>query len=211
MFEIFKLIYLHFAVKIYELFQQMRVVKSFYHDTVFKAADQALLKGLNPYRIKAAFPYGETPLCSLKQIADRFGLSSSDKVVDLGCGRGRGILFLSHFYGCLAHGVDQVPTFIQKARSAAQNFPRISYSCADLRTFDFSKATFVFFYGTSFSDRFIDDLVRSLKALPSKSKIVSVSAPLPHYLVIDQCTVSFPWGRGEVFLQVQAYTIPINY
>lgn len=126
-----------------------------------------------------------------------------DKVVDLGCGRGRGVLFLSHFYGCRAYGVDRIPAFIQKACLATQHLPRISYIYGDLRDFDFSKATFVFFYGTTFSEPFIDELVLALRALPPQSKIVSVSAPLSHYPIIDECIVSFPWGQGEVFLQIK--------
>ncbi len=98
--EACELFYLHFAVKGYEWFQQRCVRKQFYQDPHYKALDQALLKGPNPYRVKEAFPYGETPLCSLKKIADRCGLKASDKVVDLGCGRGRGVFFLAQHYGC---------------------------------------------------------------------------------------------------------------
>src|SRR5579872_1957069 len=79
--EVFELFYLHFAVRGYEWLEQRRVRKQFYQDPHYKALDQALLKGPNPYRVKEAFPYGETPLCSLKKIADRFGLKASDKVV----------------------------------------------------------------------------------------------------------------------------------
>lgn len=201
--EIAELVYLHFAVKIYEWIQQRRVVKLFYHEPIFKACDKALLKGENPYRIQEAFPYGETPLCSLKQIADKFELNSNDRVVDLGCGRGRGVFFLSQFYGCRVHGIDKVASFINKAKAVAaeQRLPRITFSWGDLRNYDFSQATFVFFYGTTFSDSFLDELSVALQAFPKQGKIVTVSAPLSGYPVLDQCSVSFPWGKGEVFLQ----------
>jgi SAM-dependent methyltransferase len=203
--EAIELFYLHFAVKIYELVQQRRVAKRFYQDPIFKACDKALRQGPSPYRIKAAFPYGETPLCSLKQIADRFGLGPSDCVVDLGCGRGRAVFFLSQLYGCKAHGIDLIAPFIDKATAIATHhlLSNVSFSCGDLRLYDFSKATFVFFYGTTFPEAFLNDLSVALESLPQGGKIVSVSAPLPNYPVVDQCVVSFPWGRGEIFLQIK--------
>lgn len=201
MIEFFKLFYLHFAVKIYEWFEQRRVRRLFYHHLAFKVLDRLLLKGPNPYRIKEAFPYGETPLCSLKKIADRCGLQKQDKVVDLGCGRGRGVFFLSHFYGCEAVGVDQIPDFIQRASDLADT-PKVSFLCQDMRKFDFSQASFVFFYGTTFSEEFVQELAQSMQALPKGSKIVTISAPLEGFKMIDQFSVSFNWGFGEVYLHL---------
>jgi SAM-dependent methyltransferase len=202
--EACELFYLHFAVRGYEWLQQRRVRKQFYQDPHYKALDQALLKGPNPYRIKEAFPYGETPLCSLKKIADRFGLKSSDKVVDLGCGRGRGVFFLAQHYGCEVAGIDMIGPFIETACHLAKECQglKVSFSCGDMRQFDFSQATFVFFYGTTFSDAFVDELKIAMKALPKGSKIVTVSYPLEGLEVIDQFVVSFPWGSGDVCLHL---------
>lgn len=193
---------MHFAVRGYEWLEQRRVRQHFYQDPLYKALDRALLKGPNPYRIKEAFPYGETPLCSLKKIADRFGLKSSDKVVDLGCGRGRGAFFLAQHYGCQVTGVDIVESFIQRAQSIESQELRVSFVCGDMRKFDFSQATFVFFYGTTFSDEFVEELKQAMQALPKGSKIVTVSYPLEGLEVIDQFLVSFPWGFGEVYLHL---------
>ena len=193
---------MHFAVRGYEWLEQRRVRKLFYQDPLYKALDQALLKGPNPYRIKEAFPYGETPLCSLKKIADRFGLKSSDKVVDLGCGRGRGAFFLAHHYDCEVLGIDIIEPFIQRAQSIESQELKVSFLCRDMRKFDFSQATFVFFYGTTFSDEFVEELKQAMQALPKGSKIVTVSYPLEGLELIDQFLVSFPWGFGEVYLHL---------
>ena len=202
--EACELFYLHFSVKIYEGFEQRRVRKQFYPDAQFKALDQSLLKGPNPYRIPGAFPYGETPLCSLKKIADRCGLQKRDKLVDLGCGRGRGVFFLSHFYGCEAIGVDQIQPFMERACHLAETFrtPRVSFLCKDMRKFDFSQATFVFFYGTTFSEEFIQELIQEMRALPKGSKIAAVSTPLEGFKIVDQFRVSFNWGFGDVYLHL---------
>jgi SAM-dependent methyltransferase len=202
--EFFELFYLHFAVKGYEWLQQKRVRKLFYQDPRYKAVDQAILRGPNPYRLKEAFPYGETPLSSLKQIADRCGLKPEDRVVDLGCGRGRGVFFLSHHYRCQATGIDMIKPFIERARHLAEEHqvPGVSFSCGDMRKFDFSQATFVFFYGTTFSEKFVQHLQAAMKALPQGSKIVTVSSPLEGLQLADQFSVSFPWGSGEIYLHL---------
>ena len=202
--EACELFYLHFAVKGYEWLQQRRVRKLFYQDLQYSALDQALLRGPNPYHVKEAFPYGETPLYSLKKIADRFGLKESDKVVDLGCGRGRGVFFLSQHYGCEVAGIDMVWSFIERANRLAKECQelKVSFACGDMRKFDFREATFVFFYGTTFSDEFIEELKQAMKALPKRSKIVTVSYPLEGLEVVDQFSVSFPWGYGEVYLHL---------
>lgn len=202
--EAFELFYLYFAVKGYEWLEQRRVRKLFYQDPQFQTLDKALLKGLNPYRLKEAFPYGETPLCSLKQIADRCELTQEDRVIDLGCGRGRGVFFLAHHYGCQVLGIDKMKEFIDQAHLLKQEYQvqNASFLCDDLRNYDFSRATCVFFYGTTFSEEFVSQLSNALKALPSGAKIVTVSYPLEGLELKDQFSVSFPWGPGEVYLQL---------
>ena len=202
--EACELFYLHFAVRGYEWLQQRRVRKQFYQDPLYKALDQTLIKGPNPYRVKEAFPYGETPLCSLQKIAERFGLKSTDKVVDLGCGRGRGVFFLAQHYGCEVTGIDMVQPFIERAERLAKECQRlkVSFVWGDMRKFDFSQASFVFFYGTTFSDAFVEELKQAMKALPKGSKVVTVSYPLEGLELIDQFLVSFAWGFGEVYLHL---------
>jgi SAM-dependent methyltransferase len=196
--EACELFYLHFAVKGYEWVEQRRVRKLFYHNPCYRALDIALLKGPNPYRLKEAFPYGETPLTSLKQIADRFGLKSEDRVVDLGCGRGRGVFFLAEHYGCQVQGIDKMASFIERAEKLKRDhrIQNAAFICGDMREFDCSGATFVFFYGTTFSEEFVREL-----RFPRGAKIVTVSYPLEGFEVRDRFTVSFPWGVGDVYLQ----------
>jgi SAM-dependent methyltransferase len=202
--ESFELFYLHFAVKIYEWIQQRRVKRLFYADHRYRALDRELLRGLNPYRFEEAFPYGETPLYSLKQIADRCGLKKEDKVFDLGCGRGRGAFFLAHHFGCEVCGVDLIRPFIRQAESLKRTYrvPNASFKCEDIRKTDLSSATFVFYYGSASTVGFVEELTEAFKTLPSGCKIVTVSYPLEGFKVLDQFSVSFPWGIGDVFLNV---------
>jgi len=198
-----KTVYLHFAVKIYEWLQQRRVKKRFYQNPIFRQLDQELIRGPNPYRIKEAFPYGETPLFSLKQIADLCNLTADDCVIDLGCGRGRGVFFLADHYGCRVKGVDKIGAFIDRAKALAKKYQtrRVSFTCGDMTEFNLDGATCIFFYGTTFEDDFIATLTRRFLQLKKGTKVISVSYPLDGLKLIDQLTVSFPWGKGEVYIQ----------
>ncbi|HNA62968.1 MAG TPA: class I SAM-dependent methyltransferase [Rhabdochlamydiaceae bacterium] len=198
-----KIVYLHFAVKFYEWLQQRQVKKRFYQNPIFRELDEELIRGPNPYRVKEAFPYGETPLCSLKQIADRCNLTADDCVVDLGCGRGRGVFFLADHYGCRVKGVDKIGVFIDRAKALSKKYQtrRVSFTCGDMREFNLDDATCIFFYGTTFGDDFIAMLIRRFLQLKKGTKVVSVSYPLEGLILADQLTVSFPWGKGEVYIQ----------
>jgi SAM-dependent methyltransferase len=115
-----------------------------------------------------------------------------------------GVFFLSHHYGCEVTGIDMIGPFIERAQGLAEDYQglKVSFACGDMRKFDFSQATFVFFYGTTFSDEFVEELKQALKALPKGSKVVTVSYPLEGLELVDQFLVSFPWGSAEVYLNL---------
>lgn len=203
-FEFIYLNYLRLYVKGYDGIHQLWVKIKFYHDKDFAKLDKTLLNSLNPYQISEAFPYGETPFWTLYKIGLTCQLTPKDVVVDLGCGRGRGVFFLSHSFGSSVIGIDRIKPFIQNAQMLSQQYPhlRVSFIEGDLQNYDFSKVSCVFLYGTGFSDKDIHDLCRSLKKLPPQSQIVTISYPLEGFQVTKIAAYSFPWGRAEVYFHI---------
>jgi SAM-dependent methyltransferase len=191
--EFFHLLYLHFYVKWFEWRDRYRIRLPAFH-----RIDKKLRASLNPYKVKQAFPYGETPLFVLKQIADRFYLQPSDHVVELGCGRGRGAFFWAHYIGCHVHGIDWIPAFIHPAQEAAQDDPRLSFSCQDVSTANLSHATFIYLYGTGWDDNTLDQIAQKI---PPGAKVISVTTPLKGFSIQDQFSARFPWGTTEIYLQ----------
>lgn len=191
-----KQFFVYLSSQWYELKEQAKVRKLFYSDTKFAEVDRAVQFLPNPYRIPKAFPYGETPLRTYLEIAHRFGLAASDRVVELGCGRGRGVFFLSHHFRCYARGVDWADEFVSGAKriAAKMQVPNVDFVCEDMCAADMSDATFIYLYGTCLED----DTLEKLK-FPKGAKVVTVSFPL--FEVIDQFEVSFPWGKTDVYLQ----------
>lgn len=148
--------------------------------------------------------YGETPLPVFAQIAKECQLSGSDTVLEMGCGRGRGVFFLNHLLGCKAIGIDWVPTFIQMA----QSFPfckegEVSFRCETMEDTDLSAVSAIYLYGTCLSEEQIHTLINRFKTLPPFVKIITVSYPLSdydtHFHTLKQFTASFPWGEAEIF------------
>lgn len=173
----------------------------------------------NPYRVSKNYlikqraenihAYGETYLTTLHQIALKCRILSSDKVYELGCGRGRTLFWLAAFVRCTVIGVEQIPLFVTRAKKIAQKaqLKNAYFIEADILTTDFSDATVIYFYGTSFSDQFIKQLLEKFKMLKKGTKIISVSFPLADYCkensfeIIDQFSGAFPWGEAEIYLQ----------
>lgn len=149
--------------------------------------------------------YGETPLVTYEAIANAVSLQPTDLFLELGCGRGRGALFIAHFYQCSVIGIDWVDTFIDIANALVQDYhmPKISFLAGDYFTLDWGNPTVIYLFGTTLSDEDIRRLIPRFLSYPT-SRIVTVSFPLSHYS--DQfhiekfLTGEYPWGQTEIYI-----------
>lgn len=197
--DFFAQFYYRYKVPYFEWKEQKWVREQFYHDAAFKALDEELLDSPNPFHIAKVFPYGETPLRVLYQMAKAAGLKPTDHFVDLGCGRGRAVFFLSHFFGCKATGIDLTASFIARAKKLAKNhrIENVSFICQDFMNYDFKDATCVYLYNSTHSDV----LQNRLRNLPVGSRVISVSEPLElKWDQVEEVTGQFPWGQGTLYL-----------
>lgn len=189
----------------------------YYHHKRFAYLDLSL-SGLylfsNPYRIcrkflqrkgiKEIYTYGETPLTTLEFIVRSFDVTSSDRWLELGCGRGRTCFWLSQVLGCSVRGVDWVPTFIDKASWLTKIFSlqKLTFQKISIFEADFSWPTVVFLYSTCMGDDEIEALLISMNPLPSNAKVITISEPLRHpdYQLIRSIGISLPWGKTRAYL-----------
>ncbi len=203
--------FLFFKVRWF-LFKEAREVRRRF--PFFKGYERAFRRAYrfaNPFRICRAYSeeniYGETPLPAFAQIAKLCDLKSDDILLELGCGRGRGALFLNQLIGCRVMGIDCVPFFIHTAQNIAASLQNVSFRCEDMLKTDFSQATAIYLYGTCLSDETILSLIERFKALPSSVKIITVSYALidysPEFYTSKQFSVMFPWGEGDVYLNLR--------
>jgi SAM-dependent methyltransferase len=218
-------LFLFLKVKWFSYREKQQVRRYFPGFLSYENAFRRTYRFSNPFRICKSFlrqkgeeevdAYGESPLPVMAEIAKQCKITAKDIVFELGCGRGRAAFFLSYITKCQVIGIDWVPVFISRAnRIAATTAPRlpVKFLCQDMQRIDFSKATVVYLYGTCLSDEVILQLIQKFEKLPLFAKIISVSYPLseysPRFGIVKQFSMIFPWGEGEVFLNVRKERVP---
>lgn len=162
----------------------------------------------NAYRScrKQGTVYGETPIASFHRIAEFCSLSKEDTWLELGSGRGKGAFWISQFVGCQTIGVENISLFVYVSRIIRMlcRVKNISFVRADMRDVDFSAISFVYLYSTSMADKELIALEEKMGALPSKSRVLTISAPLPklepNFRLAGSFPVSFPWGTTEAYI-----------
>ncbi len=208
---------LFFKTKWFDFWQERQARRRFPLFSPYAAAFKKAYRFSNPFQICKQFllsknesqvdAYGETPLAILARIVEECSLNEEDHVLEMGCGRGLGAFFLSHRANCSVTGVDFIPTFIERARSLAQQAQpplKLRFLCQNMLDVDLSGISCIYLYGTCLSDPLIEQLIDRFKALESSIKIVTVSYPLSDYsssfYTVKQWRGSFQWGDGEIYL-----------
>ncbi|MBM3191796.1 MAG: class I SAM-dependent methyltransferase [Chlamydiae bacterium] len=206
-------------VFILQLFWEKAIKKKYYGRPRFAGIDQAFLQSylhVNPYRICRCFMekrgahrvhvYGETPLVVYDKMAFLWGLKPCDIFLELGCGRGRGLFFLSEIYRCHCIGIEWVEEFVDRTEKLihTQGVTGVEVYHGDFLQKIPLQADFIYLYGCMLEDEEIVALCGLLKDQPSIAKIVTVSFALqeydPEFRVQDNFKTRFPWGETEVFL-----------
>lgn len=220
--EFFQLLILRFAFELKSFWEYLVVIFKYYlRNRRFAKIDLRLLKGYfmnNPFRISRKFllekgeseiyAYGETPLTTMELISKECGITSKDKVYELGCGRGRACFWLKEFVGCEVVGIDFVPEFIQRANEVKEHFrvEGVEFIEEDFLKTNFSDATLIYLYGTCLKSAEIHSLIKRIQKLNPGVKVITVSFSLTDYLshekikLIKTFVTSFEWGKAEVFL-----------
>jgi SAM-dependent methyltransferase len=217
--DFFSLLWTKWVVTLKDLFNWLKVVYLYYPNAAFAKIDLTLLCKYifkNPYRISKQFliargednpyAYGETPLTTLALIAKNCQFTSADRVIELGCGRGRTCFWLQQFIHCEVLGIDFVPEFIQKANEVKEkcHLTHLAFECADFLETDLTGATLIYLYGTCLDEKSIRRLIEKIG---SGTRVVTVSYPLeeysPQFELIRTFPAAFPWGEAEVFLQLK--------
>lgn len=222
--EFIKLLWIRAATYFYEGFEYLKVIFRFYSNKAFRQQDLSLLRKyifVNPYSISKAFLlskgaqdpylYGETPLTTLAKIVKECGVNSNDYVYELGCGRARTCFWLAAFVNCRILGIEQIPTFIEKANEVKDKYgvQNVTFYLGSYYDVSFKEATVIYLYGTCLEDSAIKRLLKKFAKMPSGAKVITVSYPLTDYEInplfdlTRTFEASFPWGETTLYLHVR--------
>ncbi len=218
----FQLYRLSWAVTLKNTWEYLKVVQRFYSNRTFARVDSALLLSYlwtNPFAISKEFlasqgaedvyQYGETPLTTFAEIAAKAGIAKHDTYLELGAGRGRTCFWASIFLGCSVKGMELIPAFVSKAEKIVRryNLPNIQFAQENFLTASFSGASVIYLYGSTLPDEEIAILAQKCAALPTGTKIITVSYSLNEYLPSNSFEImhcfpaEYTWGSADVYVQ----------
>jgi len=200
-------------------FKEERKVKRLFHQNEsFQKADlflKSLYRFKNPYLICKRYmkergssfvhAYGETPLTVFHQMFEKGGLKEEDCFVDLGCGRGRGVLFASLTKNCNSMGVERIPVFCEKAQST--HTKKTAFFCQEICDFDMQLGSFFYFYALCLEEEELEAAVSQLEKMKEGSKLITVSFPVTEYSLqfelLSSWEATYPWGKTDLFLHLK--------
>ena len=221
--EFLILLWINFIVTLKNILELFKVIVLYWSNFSFFKADlslQLMYLFHNPFKIskhflqkqgaKEIYAYGETPLTSMAIIAKTCGIGPKDLVFELGAGRGRTAFWLNSFKHCSVVGIEFVEDFVERAQLITKrlDIKNVDFRLADMLTTDYTGATVCYLYGTCLDELTISHLAEKFSKLPQGTKIITVSYPLSDYTdltcfeVMKRFTVPYPWGMGDVYLQI---------
>lgn len=151
--------------------------------------------------------YGETLPGTAFALGKQLKLSSSDKVVELGCGRAVFAFTAALAFGCEAVGIDVVPGYIERCEQVASILglrERTSFIHGDFRQQSIAKGSVYFVSGTCLQPQSWHQLVARLeRAAPVGARAISLSKALPEsrWEVLGVSKMPFTWGKATVYVQ----------
>lgn len=216
-----KLVYINLKLTLSRGVELLKLLP-FYINPKLRVVDFEFFKSYfyqNPYRIcrdffsdqphEIKYSYGETWVSNMSRWVHFLPITSQDVLYELGSGTGRVSFWIQILSGCQVKAIEKVSTFNQKALSIKEKTKnkRIEFLEEDILDVDYSDATLIYFYGTSFSDDFIQKLLKKWENLKPKTRVVTTSFSLneylkePKYRLIRSFKEKYPWGVCDVYLQ----------
>ncbi len=153
--------------------------------------------------------YGETPFYSLKPITS-FIDGSPHAFLDLGCGKGKLIYFMSTVHHIPATGIDIIPSYIKQASKLSKllryktvRFIEASLWDKTLLKHEISKHTLIYVSDLCFSRSLQQHILSCiLEAAPLHSIIITMAGPFtsPHVQLLKEEPIQFGWGKGSLYI-----------
>jgi len=110
--------------------------------------------------------YEPTPYQGLEKLFSEYGLRSSDRLVDFGCGKGRLPFYIHHTFRASAAGVEMSEDFYREALENLQTYKgekaRISFQCILAQEYEITPQDSHFYFFNPFSVKIFMKVVNSI-------------------------------------------------
>lgn len=151
-------------------------------------------------------PYGETPLKTLRRLALSLPIGLGDRVLELGCGRGKVAIWLWAQLGCEVLALDRVEIFVQRGQEIVQNLAisGLSFARLDIQQLPIDEVDWVYLYGIGLSDCLFEELSERFACCTSRARVISIGVDLrdfdPAWKVEQELWCTFAWGWTKAYI-----------
>lgn len=155
--------------------------------------------------------YEPTPYSALEQLFKQYELTSSDQVVDFGCGKGRLIFYINYLFNASVVGIEMNKIFYQEAidnrdsyvKKMKKSGHRIQFHCclAEKYTIDSLDNRFYFFnpFSVQIFMKIIQNILRSVEQFPRDIELVLYYGSKDYIFFLENQT-AFQFKK-EILLQ----------
>ncbi|MFJ8243777.1 methyltransferase [Peribacillus asahii] len=155
--------------------------------------------------------YEPTPYSALEQLFKQYELTSSDRVVDFGCGKGRLIFYMNYLFNASVVGIEMNETFYQEAIDNRNSYVKkmkksshcIQLHCCLAEKYKVDSLDNRFYFFNPFSVqifmKIIQNILRSVEQFPRDIELVLYYGSKDYIFFLENQT-SFQFKK-EILLQ----------
>ena len=165
-----------------------------------------------PRRSRDQFPELSLPLRVIKHISVEASMSSHDRILDIGSGKGRLAVMLHTLTGAQVRGIEIEPSYVTYARERTHNFSGISFETGDATKVEFQDENIICLINP-FRGALMENLLTRIHTYYLEKKEQDSDSSLK---IISQGICSFhlqskPWlkqvGSGDGILSVGIFEL----
>ncbi|HDX9588672.1 TPA: methyltransferase [Bacillus pseudomycoides] len=139
-----------------------------YYDAVLHIKTVGEQKGFN--KSLHYHRYEPTPYHALETLFTEYGLKSSDRVVDFGCGKGRLNFYIHHFYHASVVGIEMNETFYKEAMENRDRYikkekkgrDKIHFQCCLAQEYEIDPLDNKFYFFNPFSVQVFMNVINNI-------------------------------------------------
>jgi len=150
--------------------------------------------------------YGEPLVFTLRHMFETVKLKPEETMLDLGCGRGLGVLVAGLLFQAQALGIELIPEMVARAGEIARILginDRVAFWAGNFLELEIPQAQVIYLCWTTFSPPTRADLEAKISLLPAGTRIISLTHPLKGSKFKTRKTekLYFTWGKATVYYQ----------
>ncbi len=150
------------------------------------------------------FRFGETPYTTALRILQEVDLKPGQRLVDLGCGRGKMVFTAALAFEAEAVGIDLLPIYVQTGEKISQRLGlqrQVEFRLEDFTLTEVFDADVIYIAGSIFEESTREELLAMVEQLQPGCRWVSVGWESHHELLepTNSLRLLFSWGYETAY------------